>query len=103
MGADKLEKGEPSTRLEGDHGLLCRPMLEIAYWIGAEPGVDDPRTELMEQYRDRRQHDRNTPGMQDRFVTFHFHFDSARDLFVEHDGHTFTGFVSRPSFTFFPL
>jgi hypothetical protein len=72
-------------------------MLEIAYWIGPQPGFWNgiiDREYNLERYRDRRMWGRNDAGERDRWVVFHFHFDETRQIFFSQGGHTYTGFVS---------
>jgi hypothetical protein len=70
-------------------------LLELAYWIGPEPGVWNDDLDL-DQYRDRRQWGRSNYDVRDVWVVFHIYFDASRQIFFqrESDGHTFTGFVS---------
>jgi hypothetical protein len=93
-GLEVLLRGKSLLGSVIDPDSLCSPILEVAYWIGRQPGVDDPDTALMAPYLDSRPWSRSFPKMRDRFVVLHFHFDETRDLFFEHDGHTFVGFVS---------
>jgi hypothetical protein len=75
-GGDGLELLPRGKSLPGsviDPDSLCSPILEVAYWIGRQPGVDDPDTAIITQYIDTRPWSRSFPDMRDRFVVFHFH------------------------------
>lgn len=75
-------------------------MLEVAYWIGPNPGVWDPQIDqqyALPRYRDARPVARRGSDNRNRWVVFHFHFDStlaqAHQLPLQ-GGHAYTGFVS---------
>lgn len=76
-------------------------MLEIAWWIGSRPGVEDGTEDArlnLDQYRDRRQWGRNQPHIRDRWVMGHFHFDENRQVFINNgNGHSYIAFVSHMS------
>ncbi|EFY94032.1 glycoside hydrolase family 18 protein [Metarhizium robertsii ARSEF 23] len=62
------------------------PILELAYWIGPQPGVHTEDAEL-DQYRDTTA--RNAPD--DRWVVFHLHVDPTREWLRRINGHTYLG------------
>ncbi|CAO2647471.1 Nn.00g083930.m01.CDS01 [Neocucurbitaria sp. VM-36] len=82
-----------------ERGISPGPILELAYWIGPVPGgwseeLED-QLELW-RYRDLRQYgERNNQHLRDRWVVFHLHFDSTRDIFSNSpSGHTYTGYTA---------
>lgn len=68
-------------------------MLELAFWIGPQPGVDstDP---YLERFRDRRLPGRTNPRYHDRWVVFHVHFTHESQILFDVHGNTYAGFVS---------
>jgi hypothetical protein len=59
------------------------PFLELAYWIGPNPGVTPTLTEET-NLNLRRYRTQQTGTQQDRWVMMHFHFDITRhNLFVQ--------------------
>jgi hypothetical protein len=76
---------------------LFRPLLELAYWIGPQPGVWNSQLDddyHLADFRDRRTSGRTNVGERDRWVVFHFHFNENRNVFIDQGGHTYAAFVS---------
>lgn len=67
------------------------PLLELAYWIGPQPGVATTGNSAYDQYRDTTQRD-NQWG-RDRWAVFHLHFtQNPREwLITGEDGNTYAG------------
>ncbi|KAG6006481.1 hypothetical protein E4U21_007025 [Claviceps maximensis] len=63
------------------------PMLELAYWLGREPGRS--HNEDISQYQDRRPRER---WPSDQWVLFHFHFDDSNPHWlIRENGQTYAG------------
>ena len=67
------------------------PMLEMAFWIGRQPGVstiNDP------SFNDLRDTDAPDNGSPDRWVVMHFHINPETEWLRVHNGHTHVGIQS---------
>lgn len=66
-------------------------MLELAYWIGQTPGTWTFREERdlrLWRYRQNQGLGSELPqSLRDRWVVFHLHFDSSRQIFFETSSH----------------
>ncbi|KAI5455806.1 chitinase [Mariannaea sp. PMI_226] len=75
----------------GRSGLPPGPMLELAYWIGPEPGIIDPDEDLND-YRDNSWP--RSVAEPDRWVVFHLHMDPETEWLREIQGRTYVGITS---------
>jgi hypothetical protein len=64
-------------------------MLELAYWIGPTPGVENHDAQL-DRYRDATQPPDRAP-VRDRYVIFHLHLDRASEMLRTIGGRTYMG------------
>jgi hypothetical protein len=78
--------------------IVRRPMLELAYWIGPQPGVWNAQIDQeldLQRYRDMRPSRQTRPYFRNRWVVAHFHIDETRPVFLPGaNGHSYFGFVS---------
>ncbi|KAH4091915.1 hypothetical protein HBH70_123340 [Parastagonospora nodorum] len=83
---------------DGDGDSPAGPMLEIAWWIGTRPGVEDGAEDArlnLDGYRDTRTSGRDQPYIRDRWVMAHFHFDDNRQVFMAGaNGHSYIAFTA---------
>ncbi|KAM0467219.1 hypothetical protein ACHAP7_012162 [Fusarium lateritium] len=70
-----------------------KPMLELAYWIGREPGVEDDNPDL-DDYRDTRDQTRQS----DRWIVIHLHVDPRTNWLQRLDGQTYMGITGMSVF-----